>query len=142
MTRTPAAWLRAFANFNLQGCLLESRVGDLVDCGPLAKAWEDGTRLYLLLPWFARLSPADGEWHYVGGTSWMLQMASITPHNTTDGCLSFTVPFLGECKIFPPHLRQLDVSHVKGLPVAPERLTAYYLSQFEPRRTGEQFVRA
>jgi len=91
--------------------------------GPLSKIEVDGDIVRFTSPWCARLN--GGEWENWHITSSFVNK-DIPPHYIGGGRVSFSVPFLGTCVIFPKNDSKLDAQKVKGLPKASERLLILY----------------
>lgn len=135
MTSAQLTWKDVLNRDDLIGGDIESIEDGIVYRGPLAEIRQDGGMIRFISPWCAQMN--DGEWENWHNTSSFVS-TDIVPQDIGGGRVSFSMPFLGVCTIFPRNGSKLDAHRVKGLPKASARLLALYLDLAFDRAVAER----
>lgn len=86
-----------------------------------------GDVIIFSFPWLAQFNPETREWKVSSKVIPLrVKKSTFTPQDMGDGMISFEIPFLGTCTIYPRHGNKLHPRNVKGLPKDSERLLALY----------------
>lgn len=123
---TQLTWDKVLARDNLVGGDIESQEDGVIYRGPLSEIKENGDDVRLSSPWCARLDPETGEWENWRITFLSMNKYFVKPLDTGGGRVSFIMPLIGICTIFPKGGSKLDAKKVRGLPKDSERLFALY----------------
>lgn len=98
-------WEDVFGLHDLIGGRMEFQRDGIVYHGTLTKMRQDHEGVYFLLPRCIWFNPRTSRWENIGQTTLFIFKSMISPQNMGDGRVSFFIPFLGDCTVYPKYYR-------------------------------------